>query len=213
MTNKNFDEFIKEIKQLFPEDQYECFIKKYNSTNINKEGLIIHEKGSQFSLSFDINAIKEELANGINPETMAQNIQESYHSCAKKFQLPQITKEYVLQNSYIAVVNVEKNRELLNNTAYESIEDLAVIVRCHTWDETATFVVNNNICQELGIEKGELFSAAKENMACAEYTIRTMEDVIYEAMIADGAPEETARMIFEDGISNHIYIYFKMHTK
>lgn len=78
-----------------------------------------------------------------------------------------MTAEYLEGNSALALVNTEKNEEMLRGVPHEDFRDLSIIAKC-SLDVPAKMdgavTVDNRMLQEAGISKEELFTAARENM-------------------------------------------------
>jgi hypothetical protein len=80
-----------------------------------------------------------------------------------------MTAEYLKENSALALVNTEKNEEMLRGVPHEDFRDLSIIAKCSLdvptkMDGAGAVTVDSRMLDEAGISKEELFSAARENM-------------------------------------------------
>ena len=82
---------------------------------------------------------------------------------------------------FCEVINYEQNRNMLEECPYKQIEDLAVIARYRVSDD-GTFIVKNNVLDQMGLSSGEVIDIAIKNSIQDGYSIKPMIEVLQELM-------------------------------
>ena len=95
-----------------------------------------------------------------------------------------ISKEKILKNSIIVLVNADKNREMLKHTPHKRLCDLACVVRVMLQEfegKLASTVAHNRLLEEYGITEEELFeNAMKNTKENSGFSCRPIGDVMAE---------------------------------
>lgn len=188
MTMETFCSTIKEKIQKELGDGFHISLNptlKNNGTRLT--GLAIQTEGCSVSPSIYLDPYYLEYANGrAGLEEITGSILECYHSSSPKGYSPDLDglKKWETAKPRIAckLVSYNDNQELLGITPHERFLDLAVI--CYYMVEgnpSATILIQDSFLPLWGIDKNELFQAAKENTPCLlTPTIRGIGDVIVE---------------------------------
>lgn len=106
------------------------------------------------------------------------------------------------QNIVFQLINTEQNREFLKDHPHRDFHDLSIIYRWVVENDKAgiaSFIVQNDMAEEMGVKEEQLYEMAYENTKkLFPPTVRTMREVIAELMFGSDAPEDMVEMMFED---------------
>lgn len=119
---------------------------------------------------------------------------ESQDKCNIYGLVKSLNKQDILERVTYQLINAGENQERLCNMPHRKFLDLAIIyivVIGEDGADTFSFEVNNNICEEYGIEEGELDQYARENTERGGFTTRSIESVLAEIT---GMPVEDAEI-------------------
>lgn len=88
------------------------------------------------------------------------------------------------------VINAERHKEMLTHCPHKLIAggDLAVVPICRI-DSERSFVINNDICQQMKKTPSEVLNKSIDNLRQTEYSLRNITDVI-NAFSQEKVPEE-----------------------
>ena len=130
---------------------------------------------------------------GVSVQAIADSVIDRYHDAqtiAPELVTP--TKEMVMENSFLAVCNTERNAGLLESVPHESIKgtDLSAYVRA-TYGN-GSFRVTNEQMELLGINQEELLGAARLNMNQEGYTVKPLGQVLGDML---GSPSDMPSMM------------------
>lgn len=100
--------------------------------------------------------------------------------------IPKISKDVILENVFIELINTEQNEELLKGVPHRSMLDLSIIYRwnvCNNENESATTIIVTELMDKIGVTEDELYSAAIKNMTNNKSSeIMRIKDVVLEMM-------------------------------
>ena len=99
-----------------------------------------------------------------------------------------LSPEYVQEHMHVAVVNTEKNEDMLARCPHEAITNLSVIVRCDLGDDRS-LLVTNDFVSLFRKSAEEIIEQAKINSAREGYTCRNIEQVLGDVFSTDVMPE------------------------
>jgi len=114
-------------------------------------------------------------------------------------------------NIIMVLVNTEQNKEMLVNIPSRRFQDLSIIYR---WvmdkrgDGISSTIVSNGLVEKLAMNEEQLYKAAVENtVRLFPPTVKSMDDVIRDMLIADGmSSEATNAMTGEEPQENMMYV-------
>ena len=105
-------------------------------------------------------------------------------------------EDFEMVKEYLAVmaVNTAENRKVLENVPHKDIADLSVLcyvdLPTEVTGHTATVKVNNEILEQWGVSREEVFQNAANNTKSANQpTLQSMEDVMEEILAGSETPE------------------------
>lgn len=106
-----------------------------------------------------------------------------------------LTPEYVHQHMYAAVINTEKNAEMLERCPHEAISNLSVIAKCEL-GEGRTILVTDEFVQLLHMSGEEIMEQARANSAKEGYVCQNLSQTISQVLAGDLSMEkEVSEMI------------------
>lgn len=95
-----------------------------------------------------------------------------------------LTPEYVHQRMYAAVINKEKNAEMLERCPHEAISNLSVIAKCEL-GEGRTILVTDEFVQLLHMSREEIMEHAKANSMKEGYVCQNLSQVVSQVFAGD----------------------------
>ena len=105
----------------------------------------------------------------------------------KRNALPEITAmpstENFRKGLFIQVVNADANRAFLENAVYDSVEDMAAVVRCKVAekeDEIYSFRVTKDNLPLFQMSQSEVLAEAYKNTEAQEFQFRNVSDILRE---------------------------------
>ena len=141
----------------------------------------------------DIDVVMERVA---QLELEHMNPSEDFSSIAEKFKDVEFIKSHVV----VAIVNAEKNVEMLQNTPHKLTEDLAIIYKVYLGggsDGIGTITIKDEHMKQWDISLDELHACAMENSkTIMPAKVQDMGSVLAEMM--GGMPEDMMPMVAED---------------
>lgn len=170
----NFEEFNKvltdRIKNEFP--GYEVVTREIQKDNgVVQPGIEIREPKSNAAPVFYPEKLYDAYQNGTGMDELIEMIKNSV-KLAVPYNIAEISKEFILKSVRLSAINTEKNTERLKSVPSFSMLDLSFIPRCILSDnQTASFVVNNDMLKSYGITEEELFESAKANTSKDLHTV------------------------------------------
>ena len=98
-----------------------------------------------------------------------------------------MSKEYVLQNCHLQVVNASRNRELLREAVSIPLLDLAGIVKVYIHENNCSCActVTDTLCRKIGVTTEEILAAAMSNLEKTSFQIVRVEEFTGDPYIED----------------------------
>ena len=184
MEYKDFlDAFIENLKAMLG-DTADIKIQPVVKPNEILEGLIIRLQGESEKSVFPTiypEALYKDFQNGRSMESITQAVINTVRDTTRIVEKPVINQEEAKKNLYTAVINYEKNTELLKDVPYERFQDLAIIPRWRVGEE-ASFLVHNSLLPELRLTKEELIEMAQANTDRQEFQVIPLPSIIQSLM-------------------------------
>ena len=109
------------------------------------------------------------------------------------FEFEEPTVEQILEGVQFELINVEKNKEKLEQVPYLLFWDMAATYRAFL-TEAHSFLISNKVMEKMGLTSKQLEEAAKKNIKKTEYCFKSIVDILAESMEKDGL-EVPASMI------------------
>lgn len=183
---------IRELVEAVAELAGDGYVINQNEVSKNNgvvlQAIVIQEDGGEVSPSVYIDEIAGQIENGTKTiDEAAEEIFEIY----QKNKMPAsgagiskiVEREYILHHAMYQIVNAERNAERLVDIPHRYIEDLAVIYRASVdigGNGIGSYVISNEIMENIGLSLEELEKAANENTAKAGFEIKTLAEIIGE---------------------------------
>ena len=135
-----------------------------------KNGLMINRTGQETVLPclYVDDVISRWKSGLLTLDEAAEEMIESYYEAAKvSVEVPKIDKELIMDQSFLVVINADRNESLLETMPHKRFLDLAAVVRVlidlGRGGELSSIKVTNEVVEKLGIDADELFEAAAKN--------------------------------------------------
>ena len=219
-----YQKFISVIRDLVAEKMgpgYEVLTKKilkYNSVEL--ESLLIRKGNDQIMPTIYLESFYKDEEEGKTTEEVADSIIDLYEKCIADMDVNvniDFSGEAVRKNVVFRLMNYEKNRELLKDSIYIRVNDLAAVYYyCVVGDgETLSSIrLTERSLETFGIEKDELYGLAKENTArLFPSTMNNIKDVmkdIYQRNMLNGSckceNEEEIKSLLESEDRMEMYV-------
>lgn len=202
----NFDEFKEQFRNdlpgKLPEDMQNVsidFLHTEKLQNGSYDGMVIQPDGQSVGMNIDLNRFFDQYQNGTSYEECLDELGAivSHHI----YEMPniniEILKDYNQLKSMLSiqVVPTESNMEMLQNIPHKEIEDLSMVYRFVTSNDSdgiQSILVTNNLLENYGITAEQLHQDALEMAPiCKPVEIRSMGEVMRE-MMGDDFPAELA---------------------
>ena len=216
-------ELFKEVaaekfKEFMPKEFKDCKVDVHSITKVNQtmDGINLVPTGDDrlsTSPTIYINNMYEHYK---ECEDLQEVLQSAAESMVKAFVeapnvSPKVDFDTAKDNIIMVLVNTEQNKGMLENVPSRQFQDLSIIYR---WvvdkdrDGISSTIVNNGLAEKLGMNEEQLYKAAVENtVRLFPPTVKSMNDVIRDMMMADGMPGEIAdMMIGEVPEENMMYV-------
>ena len=219
-----YQKFISVIRDLVAEKMgpgYEVLTKKilkYNSVEL--ESLLIRKGNDQIMPTIYLESFYKDEEEGKTTEEVADSIIDLYEKCIADMDVNvniDFSGEAVRKNVVFRLMNYEKNRELLKDSIYIRVNDLAAVYYyCVVGDgETLSSIrLTERSLETFGIEKDELYGLAKENtVRLFPSTMNNIKDVmkdIYQRNMLNGSckceNEEEIKSLLESEDRMEMYV-------
>lgn len=184
-----YQNFVSKIRDIVAEKMgpdFEVFtrrILKYNSVEL--ESLLIKKGEMQVMPSIYLESFYREEENGTGLESVADSIIGLYYQCMDNMEERvniDFSAEKARKHIIFRLLNYERNRELLKDSIYIRVNDLAAVYYYCTSEEGETIssvrLTEDNL-SHFGIERDELYQLAKENtQRMFPYSVKTIKDVM-----------------------------------
>lgn len=136
-------------------------VEKINET---KDGVIIKYPNSNVAPMVYFGPLYSEHLNGESVEEIAYKVALELGDI--KHNIPvtddMMEKEFNPDNLYAIVINADMNEKLLSDLPHRIVEDLAVVPR-YRFDENASMIIHNAMCDEMKLTKEEVLDIAISN--------------------------------------------------
>ena len=95
-----------------------------------------------------------------------------------------LTPEFVYNHMYAAVINTEKNAEMLERCPHEAISNLSVVAKCKL-GEGRNLLVTNEFVQLLRMSGEEIVEHAKANSMKEGYVCQNLSQIVSQVFAGD----------------------------
>lgn len=193
----NYEEFKNELQEEIQANflQHIDFLSQtINKTNETLDALTLRFEGQDIASTIYPEKMYEDYKNGISVSEIADGVSVSV-SMNKHPKMPEITPENAEKCISFSLINMEKNKHLLEECPYKEIHDMAAIPRWHVSDNTS-FLVSNNLISLLRLTKEEILDIAQRNTESAEFICKGMDDVMKDVLSSEGMDDELIAEMF-----------------
>ena len=211
----NFEDFCDyvqmSIKDHLPVEQQDAKVTINNvmkNNGLTLHGVVVHPEGQcvaptiylegffkQYEEGADLDSVMDKIAGTISEHL---NTPEEFSDVAQMYSNYDAVKDKIV----MAVVNTEKNRELLSQVPHTEREDLSLIYKVVVGtgaDGIGSITIRNEHMEQWGVTVDEIHEMAMKNTKeILPVTVQTMTEVMREMFGSDGMPEEMAAMMFSD---------------
>lgn len=189
------DEFIEEFKEGLSKELSEHNLqfnqRTIHKANEDREGLIISimdRDDGRVAPTIYPEKDYENYLKGVDIKDIVQNYVRIIDRSSPKFDPNSLNAENARKQISFSLVNTKKNAEWLKTVPHEEIGDLSAIPRWHLEDfpdGRASFVVTDQVAQDLQITKEEILSIARENTENENFNISGISDTMAEILRQD----------------------------
>lgn len=207
MNYELFKEVVAEkFKDFMPEEfkDYNLDVHQVSKVNQTMDAINLIAAGeAKYSVAptIYINTMYEHYKNCEDLQDVLQSAAETMAQAYKN--APQVGSvmnfENAKDNIVMVLVNTEQNKEMLENVPNRQFQDLSIIYR---WvvdtdvDGISSTIINNSLAERMDLTEEEIYKAAVQNTSrLFPPTVRSMNEVICEMMMAEGMPPELAEMM------------------
>jgi hypothetical protein len=179
----------KELRKMLPEASVE-FVEQTKNNGLKLKGVLIKKQDEKAAPIIYIDSFIEAIEKQeITEEEAARRVVEIYNKSG--LNIPEINKDFILDNVKIVIVNKEKNSDLLQEIPHKDFLNLAIIYRVFTKinEDSMSFIVKNEILEALKISFEDFDIQAHKNTK--DFNIRNMNEIISEKFgmdIGDDCP-------------------------
>ena len=183
-----------EILKSEPEAEItDAVIAKVNGA---KKGWNVRKKDAPIGVVIYPDHMYEQHQSGMPLAEISEQL-KSVLASAQHVAVPEFTREEAKSHVYLAMVNLDKNRELMDSCAHVCGGDVAAIPRWRVSAEMSC-IVTNELQQKLMMTREELMAVARRNTEERGYTIQPIRVVIEESLKKEGVPDETIDLMLGD---------------
>lgn len=193
----NYEKFKSELQEEIQANflQHIDFISQtVHKTNETLDALILRFEGQDIAYTVYPEKMYDDYKSGVPVSDIADYVSASV-SMDRYPEMPEITPENAEKCISFSLVNIEKNKQMLQDCPYKKIHDMAAVPRWHVSDNTS-FLVTNNLMQLLRMTKEEILDIAQRNTESANYTCRGMNEVMKQFMEDEAMDEELIAEMF-----------------
>ncbi len=205
----NYEEFKTIVKQEFmsylPEEyqHLKLDIRPVEKVNTVKDGMTFLDMSKDNLMSPTIYV--EDMYKSYQESKDYQMVFEDVAAVVEKvLKEPLVFKERLdyqdaRDNIVFQLINTEQNKGLLNSLPHREFHDLSIIYRWvvgHDESGLQSVVLKNDLMEKMGLNEEQMFKLAVENYKrMLTPTIRSMDEVMREAFMEEGMPEELAEIM------------------
>lgn len=187
----NYDEF-----RVTLEEEIQANVSKTinfmetTSTKVNEilKGIALRLDGESVAPVIYPQKLYADYRAGIPISTIASSVSDILADTADYPAIPQITPENAQKYISFALINKDKNKELLATCPYREVLDMAAVPRWYM--DKGSFLVNHNVMQMLQMTKEEVLDIASRNTESKKYVCKDINSIIRDALTADGMDAE-----------------------
>lgn len=206
MEKEKIKEIHKELQNAMGENGEAKFTTMQKVGGI-EEAFSIRFNGENHGMVVYINDCQKMLDSGNTPKEIGEYwvIEADKHRYDYVNVLP-TDKETFMDNVYIQMVNMDVNKELLENTVHDSMDDMAAIVRCKVFDNAegeGSFLVTKDKLSYFQMTQGEVLEQAYKNTAKQNFEFVSMNKIMQE-MLGPEIPDEIVRAMI--GVDETMYV-------
>lgn len=171
-------------------------------TNGEKQGITVHFEDSKVAPTAYLDEAYQLYLDGdvTIQEVATKMCEAAYDAHMRAPKMPELTPEEAKKHITLTLVNTEKNPELLEKTPHFEVlgGELSAIPRWYL-DESASFVVSNEMCGTLGLTPDEVLKIGQQHIDSQHFETKSMREIMSELMGGDFAdmisPMEGPEMI------------------
>ncbi len=160
-------------------------------TKLNEriEGLVLRFENQAISPTIYPQKMYESCQKGISVSDIVDFISPTIFNASYFPPIPELTPENAEKSISFSLINKEKNKELLKQCPYKDVHDLAAVPRWNVSKE-ASFVVNNNVMQNLRMTKEEILDIAQKNTESTTFECKRLEELVKDILAEDGVDRQ-----------------------
>ena len=208
---EQFQEYVSDhIKEFLPEELQSANVE-LNSVNKNNgrelHAILVRPEGCSIAPTVYLDGFYESYEDGASLDSVMKDIADTSAKNQSPEEFANIAEDYrnldfVKDRIVMAVVNAEKNQEMLQETPHKMKEDLAVIYKVMIGADAhglASITVKQPHIDTWGIDVDQLHDYAMKNSnRLLPATVQSMDEIMRDMMSNSGMPEEMLEEMMED---------------
>lgn len=180
----NYEVFVDRFKEKVKEYMYPYTVTLeetiLNKVNQQVKGLTVSVEGYPVAPVFHLEELYKENQDGHTVAELAYKASLDANEVIKHtLELWGEKEDITPDNLYAAVVNTDKNREMLKQVPHREYKEMSVIPRYRLTNNTS-FLVNKDICKQFYMTQEEVLETAIRNTHEMGYTVKRLDDVLKE---------------------------------
>lgn len=182
--------FGNELKKKMQQENVQFYRVDSVKVNERKDALSIRYPNSPIAPMVYLDDKYKLYREGYSVTEIVEETAEQLHNTKENLpEIPELTKENARDKLYCVVINADANKDLLKNLPYEKLEDLAVVARFKV-GEDGSFLVSNELCQQLQMTTEEVMELAHRNTEEQTYTCQSMSEIMREILEEEGMAQD-----------------------
>ena len=167
-------------------------------TNGERQGISVHFEDSNVAPTIYTEGLFRQYQEGADIKNLAEKISQMvYQAHQEEPQMPTLSPEAAKEHVRLALVNTERNAEMLKTTPHFELGDISAIPRWYISEE-ASFVVSTKLASQMEMTPEEVLKMAKENTIRQQYSLQKMSDLLKNLMVQDGMDPTMAESLTPD---------------
>lgn len=182
----NYEVFVNRFKEKVKEYMYPYKVTLeetvLNKVNQQVKGLTVSVEGYPVAPVFHLEELYKENQDGHTVAELAYKASLDANEVIKHtLELWGEKEDITPDNLYAAVVNTDKNCEMLKQVPHREYKEMSVIPRYRLTNNTS-FLVNKDICKQFYMTQEEVLETAIRNTHEMGYTVERLDDVLKECI-------------------------------
>ena len=199
LTQEEFmEEFKEQLSEALSDHEIQYESKTVHKPNEDLEGLsvrVMDVEGGRVAPTLYPKDLYNDYLSGKSVEAIVSDRAELI-KYQPEFDLNSLSAENAKEHIRFSLVSTKENEEWLKTVPHDEIGDISAVPRWHLDDTpygSASFVINDQMCQHLQLTKEEVLTIARENTENGTFSVQGLSETMAEMM---GVPEDEIKEMF-----------------